>query len=202
MKSPRSETGSIPSAYFERKYQADIDPWHFRTSGYEQEKYAATIGALAKPRYRNALEIGCAIGVLSALLAARCERLLALDGSPTALAEAGRQNLANVNFQEAVLPDQFPDGNFDLIVLSEVLYYFSKRDLKRVAEKCLNALMPGGDIVLCHWLGKTDYPLAGTQASDLFAETVLTHQPARTVVHEGIYRLERFSFDALGYCSR
>ena len=28
---------TLPPSYFETKYQADIDPWRFRTSAYEQE---------------------------------------------------------------------------------------------------------------------------------------------------------------------
>ena len=194
MNTPRSPAGSVPSTYFELKYQADIDPWHVRPSAYEREKYGATIGALAKPCYRNALEIGCAIGVLSGLLAARCERLLALDGSSTAIAEATRQRIPNVRFEQAVMPDQFPDDSFDLIVLSEVLYYFSQQDLRHLAGKCLDSLPAGGDMILCHWLGETDYPLTGHQASDLFAEAVSSRRPTKTVLHEGIYRLERLSF--------
>lgn len=193
MTTPRWQAGSIPPSYFEKKYQAEIDPWHFRTSAYEQEKYDATIEALSKPCYRNALEIGCAIGVLSARLAPRCGRLLAVDASPTAIAEAARQDLPNVCFAEAVMPSEFPEGSFDLIVLSEVLYYFSERDLECLANKCVDALSPCGDIIECHWLGETDYPLTGHRASDLFYETISKFRPVRTTLHEGIYRLERLS---------
>src|ERR1700761_6194782 len=114
MSTPRSQGGSIPPSYFEKKYQHEIDPWRFRTSTYEREKYAATIGALSKPHYRNALEIGCSIGVLSSRLATHCEHLLSLDASPTAIAEAAAQNLPNVRFVEAVMPEKFPDARFDL----------------------------------------------------------------------------------------
>jgi SAM-dependent methyltransferase len=193
MTAPRS-TSSIPPCYFEKKYLEEIDPWHFRTSTYEREKYEATIAALSQPRYPNALEIGCAIGVLSARLASHCGRLLAVDASPTAIAEAARQDLPNVRFEEAVMPSEFPEGCFDLIVLSEVLYYFSERDLERLADKCVNALSDRGDILLCHWLGETEYPLTGHHASDLFYETVSKFRPARAMLHEGIYRLERLSF--------
>jgi SAM-dependent methyltransferase len=98
-----------------------------------------------------------------------------------------------VTFEIACLPEEFPPGAFDLIVLSEVLYYFSISDLHRVAQQCLEALEPGGDIVLCHWLGETDYPLAGTDASELFAAAVAAKLPIRTVLHDDVYRLERLS---------
>jgi 2-polyprenyl-3-methyl-5-hydroxy-6-metoxy-1,4-benzoquinol methylase len=187
------QKGSFLPSYFEAKYQADIDPWNFRSSPYEREKYRATIGALSRPRYRRALESGCAIGVLSALLASRCHQLVAVDGAETAIAEAKRQPLENVHFQIGFLPADFPNGPFDLIVLSEVLYYFSEPDLKQMAELCLATLEPDGEMILCHWLGETDYPLTGRQASDLFASFVAVRLPARTIVHEESYRLERLA---------
>ncbi|MFC6269861.1 SAM-dependent methyltransferase [Frigoriflavimonas asaccharolytica] len=67
--------------YFEKVYAANEDPWDFETSAYEAEKYAATITALPKDKYKNALEIGCSIGVLTELLAKKCEKLLSIDVS-------------------------------------------------------------------------------------------------------------------------
>lgn len=185
---------SLPPSYFETKYRADIDPWRFRTSPYERDKYQATVDGLSRPRYRRILEVGCAIGVLSALLAQRGDELVAVDGSDTAIAEAARQELPNVRFEVAFLPDQFPDDSFDLIVLSEVLYYLAPDDLRRLAEKCLSALDEDGEMILCHWLGETDYPLTGRQANDLFAEAVSRRRPERALLHEEIYLLERLRF--------
>jgi SAM-dependent methyltransferase len=186
-------TGTIPASYFEAKYRADIDPWGFRTSQYEQQKYQATIDSLSRRRYGQALELGCAIGILSAMLATRCDHLLALDASQTAIAEAKRQNLANVDFEVACLPIDFPTGRFELIVLSEFLYYFSAADLKVVAQRCVDALDQGGEMILCHWLGETDNPLTGQEANDLFAAFVSARLPVRTTLNEKGYRLERLS---------
>jgi SAM-dependent methyltransferase len=146
-------------------------------------------------RYPNQriLRKRCGIGILSALLAPRCGHLLALDGSPTAIAEAKRQNLANVDFEVACLPADFPTERFDLIVLSEFLYYLSAADLKIVAHRCVQALDQGGEMVLCHWLGQTANPLTGAEASDLFAAFVSARLPVRTTLNEKAYRLERLS---------
>jgi SAM-dependent methyltransferase len=184
---------SIAPSYFEARYRANIDPWGFRTSEYEQRKFQATIGALSRRRYHRVLELGCGIGVLSAMLAARCDRLLALDTSQTAIAEAKRQNLANADFEVACLPADFPAERFDLIVLSEFLYYFAPADLKVVAQQCVRALDQGGEMILCHWLGDTDNPLTGPVASDLFASFARTTLLARTTLNEKSYRLERLS---------
>lgn len=196
MSTTRSHSGSMLPSYFDAKYREDIDPWQFRTSAYERDKFKATIDAFARSHYQSALEVGCAIGVLSALIAARCDRLVAVDGSSTAIDEASLQQLPNVRFLKAFLPDEFPHGMFDLIVLSEVLYYFSELDLNALAERCLASLQPTAELILCHWLGETDYPLTGRQASDLFAQALARRRPERTILHDGIYRLERLTFAA------
>jgi SAM-dependent methyltransferase len=187
----KSET--IPSEYFEKKYKADIDPWHFRTSEYERDKYRATLGSLTKDKYAAALEVGCSIGVLTKLLSPRCVKLLSVDSSPTAIEAAQSMSNQNVTFRVANLPAEFPKGTFDLIVLSEVLYYFDRSDLGRVAQSCIDSISHDGEIVLCHWLGETDYPLTGREASQLFAHHIKPAMPVRSILHDETYRLERFS---------
>ncbi len=184
---------TIPPAYFEEKYRADIDPWRFRTSDYEREKYQATLGSLTRDKYSAGLEVGCSIGELTKLLNPRCASLLAIDVSATAIEAAKSVNDRNVTFRVANLPEEFPQGFFDLIVLSEVLYYFDKSDLRRVAQSCMDAISRDGDVILCHWLGQTDYPLSGIEASELFARTITKTLPVRSILHDAIYRLERFS---------
>ena len=83
-----SASGSLAPEYFERLYAQSADPWDFEASPYEAAKYAATLAALPRPRYANAFELGCSIGVLTRALAPRCERLLATDVSEAALAQA------------------------------------------------------------------------------------------------------------------
>ncbi|MDO9413291.1 MAG: class I SAM-dependent methyltransferase [Pseudolabrys sp.] len=187
------KTDTIPADYFEDKYRADIDPWQFRTSDYERGKYQATIDALGKPRFAKALEVGCSIGILTARLAERCDAITAIDASATAIATARQAGIEHATFQVGTLPQDFPAGGFDLIMLSEVLYYFDATDLARFAALCASALRPGGEIILCHWLGETDYPLTGQAAHQLFAEAISVRLPVRALLHQEVYRLERFS---------
>ena len=79
---------SIAPDYFEALYKDKGDPWDFETSAYEAAKYAETLAALPQPRFANALEVGCANGVLTTQLGSRCDALLSVDVSPTALASA------------------------------------------------------------------------------------------------------------------
>jgi SAM-dependent methyltransferase len=161
---------SLPASYFDALYAADPDPWKFRTSDYEAAKYAATLAALPRPRYGHALEIGCSIGVLTRMLAQRCDRLLALDGAARALAAARRHcaGLEQVALQQREVPRQWPRGRYDLILFSEVLYYLDEEDLSRTAALTLRSLQPGGEVLLVHWIGTTDYPLSGDAAVESF----------------------------------
>ena len=165
----RFET-SIPPAYFDEMYAADPDPWRFAASLYEREKYAATLAALPQSRYRSALEVGCSIGVLTAQLAGRCDSLLSLDVARAALEQAERRcsDAPHVRFALSRVPEEWPAGTFDLILLSEVVYYLDRRDVARLADRVAEAIAPGGDVVLVHWLGDTHYPLSGDEAADAF----------------------------------
>lgn len=185
---------SLPAAYFEALYAADPDPWKFRTSEYEAAKYAATLAALPRDRYPSALEVGCSIGVLTKLLAPRCDRLLAIDSSARALATARRHcgPLPGLDFQQREVPRQWPAGRFDLILLSEVIYYWDAEDLVRVAQQARRALRPGGEILLVHWIGTTDYPLSGDAAVESFLAT--TVPPLQIVAQQ---RTERYRQDLL-----
>ena len=187
-----SERSSLDRTYFETLYAQKADPWDFRTSPYEQRKYAATLAALSRPSYARALEVGCSIGVLTRLLAERCDKLLSVDTSARALAEAERDcaDLDHVTFRLASLPVDFPDGSFDLIMLSEVLYYMSRADLVSVATRCGNALTIDGEITLCHWLGETNYPLTGDEAAGGFISALAPRFRVVRQHREPEYRLD------------
>lgn len=185
-------TRSLPASYFDGLYAANADPWAFATSDYERGKYDATLDALAHRRYAGALEVGCSIGVMSERLAGRCDELLAVDASALALALARARcaGLAQLRFERRVLPADWPSGAYDLIVLSEVLYYWDRPDLDRVAALVGRDLVPGGEVMLVHWTGDTDYPLSGDEAVERFIAAL----PALSVTRqrrEPAYRLER-----------
>ncbi|WP_168797514.1 PIG-L family deacetylase [Neolewinella litorea] len=163
---------SLGGEYFAAIYQGSEDPWQFETSEYERGKYAATLAALPLGRYDRALEIGCSIGVLTEQLAERCEELLAVDVSEAAL-ERARDRLANqihVELRRLSIPQEFPEGSFNLVVLSEVGYYWSYTDLERAIDLIQNSLRPGGVLLLVHYTPYVpDYPLTGDEVHEAFA---------------------------------
>jgi len=158
---------SLDAAYFEGMFQGDEDPWDLETSAYEAAKFDATIAALDGRPYTRVFEIGCAGGMLTQKLAPAAADLLAVDISATALARARRKcaGLPHVRFAEMAFPAETPDEPpFDLIVLSEVAYYWDDADLALAATRLQRLLAPGGDLLLVHFTGETDYPKSGDDA--------------------------------------
>ncbi len=170
IKPTMSATGSLAPEYFDRLYAQTADPWDFETSPYEAGKYTATLAALPRRRYAHALELGCSIGVLTRQLATRCERLLAADVSASAIAQARLRcaDRPQVSFAQCEVSRQFPAGRFDLILVSEVGYYFSLPDLENLRARIAAALDPHGHLLLVHYTGETNYPLTADAVHDAF----------------------------------
>jgi SAM-dependent methyltransferase len=184
---------SLDSGFFDAMYARSDDPWSFETSEYERAKYARTIAALGGRSYRSALEIGCSVGVLTAELARRTGRLLAVDLSEKALARARTRNAGapHVRFERRSIPADFPAERFDLVVLSEVGYYWSDADLFATRERIAEQLEDGGDLVLVHFLPKVDEYV---RDGDAVHEAFLVDARFEAVRAE---RAERYRIDVL-----
>ncbi len=190
--SPKA-SASLPPDYFEEMYAANPDPWEFETSPYEAKKYADTVGVLPRSQYRSAFEIGGSIGVLTEKLAARCQSLLSIDVSTRAQARAKRRcaHLPHVEFEIMQVPHHYPSRTFDLTVISEVGYYWSKPDLQTAQQKIAEHLEPGGHLLLVHWTPYVDsYPLTGDEVHDAFLQQVGKSYCSLISRREERYRLD------------
>jgi cyclopropane fatty-acyl-phospholipid synthase-like methyltransferase len=179
--------------YFENLYAESTDPWGFETSEYERRKYERTLGSLGERRFRRALEVGSSIGVFTAMLAPRCDELLAVDASEKAV-EIARERLAahgHVRVERRTLPEEMPEGAFDLVVASEVLYYLPREVVLEALRRFEGMLAPGGVLVAVHWRKETKtYPLQGDEVHELLVgHTRLTNVEA---IKEPEYRLDVF----------
>ncbi len=154
MSTAMSERDRAPVEHFERLATESADPWDYETSAYEQAKYRRTLAALPR-RTGRTLELGCSVGVFTAMLARRCESLLAVDFSPTALGHARRrlQGVDNVELARRRLPEQTPKGPFETIVCAEILYYWSPALVREGLARMERALAPGGTLLAVHWRG-------------------------------------------------
>jgi len=186
-------TARLERSYFEGLYDRDPDPWGFASSEYERDKYAHTLAALGGRRFGRALEVGCSIGVFTEQLAWRCRDLLAVDVSEQAVAATAQRVRRRpwVRVERRTLPEEAPTGPFDLIVCSEVLYYWDAATLRDALPRLRDALAPGGSLLAVHWRHPTrTYPLQGDEVHALLhAELGLS--PAMTATTDD-YRLDRF----------
>ncbi|GAA3953653.1 class I SAM-dependent DNA methyltransferase [Actinoplanes auranticolor] len=144
---------STPLGYFQQMYADSPDPWSFDSRWYDNRKHGLTVAALPHARYRSAFEPGCSTGALTARLAPRCAALLAVDAVESAVATAAHRLAAqpHVTVAQARMPYEWPRQTFDLIVLSELGYYFDDTDLDALIAQTVAALEPGGDLVAVHW---------------------------------------------------
>ncbi|CAL1692629.1 hypothetical protein MMB232_02804 [Brevundimonas subvibrioides] len=184
---------SLDAAYFETMFQGDDDPWNLESSTYEAAKFDRSIEALDGRRYGCAFEVGCAGGSLTERLAPRVDDLLAVDISETALARARRRctRLAQVRFARMAFPEERPQGTgFDLIVLSEVAYYWDDQDLDRAGAFVSRSLVSGGDLLLVHYTGETDYPQSGDAAVAFLAAALADRVDVVRAERHDRYRLD------------
>jgi len=179
--------------YFEALYIKDPDPWNYESSPYEARKYAATVGVLPQATYRRGLDLGCSIGVLTCKIATLCNSLTAVDTSRHALTVA-RQRCPDphVSFVHAHLPDGEWGAPFDLLVLSEILYYLQPEAIQRLAKRLTRHADRGAHVVLAHWTGKTNYPLTADAATELLRSS-LPVSVLEEVTHPK-YRLDLWRF--------
>jgi SAM-dependent methyltransferase len=162
-------------AFFEARYQVSSDPWRFATSPYELSRYGATLDALSRASYRRGFEPGCSVGVLTAALARRVEHLLACDISDSAVQRARERcrEFSHVEIYQRDAAAGPPEGTFDLMILSELGYYFSADRLHALVRKMADALEPGGEFVAVHWLGRSpDHVLHGDAVHEVLAQTL------------------------------
>ena len=179
--------------YFEDLYAESADPWGFETSDYERRKYERTLESLGERSFRRAFEAGSSIGVFTAMLAPRCDELLAVDTSERAV-EIARGRLAeqrHVRVARRTLPAEMPEGPFDLIVASEVLYYWPREVVLEALRRFEATLAPRGILVAVHWRKETKtYPLQGDEVHEL----LVGHTRLNNVktIQEPEYRLDVF----------
>lgn len=141
--------------YFDTLYAHSDDPWCLCERWYERRKRALTAAMLPCERYRNVFEPGCANGELSAVLAPRCDALLAADLHESAV-RAARARLApwpRARVERRTLPREWPidAAPFDLIVVSEFAYYLGSDDLQQLAACIDDSLADDGCLLACDW---------------------------------------------------
>ena len=179
--------------FFEAKYQRDGDPWNFAHSDYERRRYDAILAALQPARYGSGVEPGCSVGVLTEGLAPLCDHLLAIDFSPTAVRAAAERcrRFEHVEVACRGLEEVESFAGFDLVVLSEIGYYFSEARWGELSKRMVGEMRQGATLLAAHWTGESkDHAISGDRVHEvLFANAQLNLQQSER--HAG-FRLERW----------
>lgn len=178
----------VPQTHLDDLYAQTDDPWNFDTSASEQAKFTATRNALSRGRYGAALELGCGNGALARHLAPLCDRYVGVDAVPRAVA-AAQARLTSATFRHLRYPAPLPDGPFDLIVLSEILYFLAPEDLHQLARD-IRTRSPAAEVLCVSYLGDTGNDLQGAQAFDRFA-LGMADRTFDCLVDTGRYRIDR-----------
>ena len=175
-------TPSLPDNYFDDLYEASADPWQLGSRWYERRKYAITMALLPEEHYRHAFEPGCSIGVLTEQLSSRCDHVTAADIVAAALEQADAR-LRQCGRREAVTLLQrsfdapWPATDFDLVMISEVAYYFDASTLREVLDRELGRLRSNATVVAAHWRHPVaDYPLSGDAANAIIGASTGLHR--------------------------
>ncbi|WP_186474492.1 class I SAM-dependent DNA methyltransferase [Psychrobacter sp. KCTC 72983] len=167
-----SQYSAYSDSYFDELYNDNTDPWQYQTRWYEERKRNTCLALLPQPHYERAIELGCGNGVLSELLAHRCQDLISIDGNHQAvkLAKERLAALPHARVIQGIVPDKLfslkelleqrkplsentsiNQPPFDLIVISEILYYLSSSDIDVVINWALHNLALNGTLLCCHW---------------------------------------------------
>jgi SAM-dependent methyltransferase len=183
--SEHMEGGGQP--YFEALHEV-VDPFGYRSRWYEVRKRQLLLATLPRMDFDRGWEIGCSNGELTFVLSSRCHHLLATDIADNAVLQAAARlrGVDTVQVQRMDHPAQWPEGSFDLIVLSEVGYYLRPSELADTIEKLEDSLTPNGLLLACHWL----HPFA-----EAFQDGREVHQQlARMLGIPPLYRYEDSDF--------
>lgn len=168
-------------------YADTHDPWDFEHSVYEQSKFKATRKALSRDHYNATFELGCGNGQLARHLLEVSDHYTGLDAVDKALA-AARKVVPAGTFFAGYYPCPLPDGAFDLIVMSEILYFLDHEGLSLLAAD-IGARWPNAEVVCVTWLGQSGNELQGGDAVSAFIAACTTH------VFDGVVQTENYRID-------
>ena len=181
----------VEIAHLTALYRDTDDPWNFRTSSYERAKFAATLDALPGRRFAHVLELGCGNGELGRRLALRADRYTGIDAVPRAL-DAARRAVPGGRFFEAMLPCALPDNGgtpYDLIVLSEILYFLDPGGLAALARR-IDGDAPTARLLAVTWTGPSGNGIEGPAAVAAFSAA--SRRRATPGPFTDRYRIDRF----------
>lgn len=173
-------------------YADSRDPWDMESSTYEEAKRAVTLAALPREKYALCFEPGCSIGVLTAELAQRAERVVGWEPVENAVASArarihelessGTLSSGQVEIEHrslSALDNALGPRGADLLVISEVLYFLPRAELADIIRGLCAGAAAGAHMVAVHWR----HPVTGWPAGGAETHKVLEREPQLRRIH-------------------
>lgn len=129
--------------FLQRYAKNSDDAWGYLHSPGHAARAARILSGLAGWQAGRLLEVGCAQGFLTKSLLLQADYVVACDLSEEAVrrAEAWCAAGERGRFVACDVRQQLPEGTFDTCVLSDVLYYFSRTEIRSLAGS-LHRIMP------------------------------------------------------------
>ena len=170
------------AARFDRLFRAQRDPWNYYSDSIALHRRELLAAALPENSAR-VLEIGCAEGFVTRLLASRSADLIAVDISTVALERARDAcgSLRNVRFEVFDLQNDALPGRFDAIICAGVLVFLPPKVQIRTCNAIIAALAEGGTLVLEHTQQAYPGECAGSEIHALYAS-----QPSLSTVSHAV----------------
>lgn len=183
--------------YLDSLFSQEEDLSGFRMHWFELRKHALIHASLPAARYGNVYKPGCGSWELAAGLATRCDRLLVSGGADDAVGVMRERltDFENVRVIQAGVPEDWPDEQFDLIVINELAYYLNPDEVLRLVGKISTSLQEGGTMLACHERKPlAGCPLNGDQVHDQFH--TLLEMPHVCKTEDANLRIDVWCLDA------
>ena len=137
---------------YDEAYYRELHPRHwFKSPARKFEERDRDVLRLVEPAPTDrVLELGCARGDVTFLLAAHAGHVTGIDAAEEALAmaetERVRRGLSNVTFLKADVADlsPVPDGSVDAVAAIDLVEHIDDPTLARMLAECRRVLKPGG----------------------------------------------------------
>lgn len=140
------------------------------------------------PRGASVLDVGCGVGLLSALVThfAAPRRVLGIDVSPEAIAVARdcRCDHKNVLQFEVRPPGQFPSEEFDVVLCVDVLHHVPPSQQREFVQALLRRVAPGGLLLFKDISPRPWWKALANRMHDLVLARQWAHHRHESVVAE------------------
>jgi 2-polyprenyl-3-methyl-5-hydroxy-6-metoxy-1,4-benzoquinol methylase len=122
------------------------------------------------------LDIGCGYGFMAYMLhfVSSQRHITGIDYDDQKVATASQCFSKNDNIQFVVADVlQYPFGNYDSIIMSDILHYLDPEHQKLIIEKCVRHLLPGGNIIIREGNKDLEKRHKGTKLTELFSTRII-----------------------------